>query len=142
MAYVLSGISELSQIRKEHVRLEMEDCTIEDDFVFGAICNATSVGGVLTLDPRLVDLSDGKLELLLVRAPNNLQEITECIQAIQSQQYNCAMITLLSVDKMKIIAHPEMPWTLDGEHESGHEAVSIENQHLALRVMQRKNGYA
>ena len=50
-AYVLSGISELSQIRKEHVRMEIDGEIVEDDFVFGAISNSTSVGGVLTLDP-------------------------------------------------------------------------------------------
>ena len=136
MAYVLSGISELSQIRKEHVRLEMENRIIEDDFVFGAICNATSVGGMLTLDPRLVDMADGKLELLLVRVPNSLQEITECIQAIQNQQYNCAMITLVSVDKIQVFADPEMPWTLDGEFGGNNCVNVVENCPRAITVMQ------
>ena len=48
-AYVLGGISELSQIRNEHVRMEIDGEVVEDDFLFGAICNSTSVGGILTL---------------------------------------------------------------------------------------------
>ena len=59
-AYLLSGIQELSQIRTEHIRMVLdEERIVEDDFLFGAICNATSVGGVLTLDPNQVDMSDG-----------------------------------------------------------------------------------
>ena len=60
-AYVLEGIQELSQIRKEHIRMEMDGEVVEDDFLFGAICNSTSVGGILTLDPKQVDMADGLL---------------------------------------------------------------------------------
>ena len=137
-AYLLGGIQELSQIRKEHVRIELEDQIIEDDFLFGAICNSTSVGGILTLDPGQVDMSDGLMELLLVRMPRNLAEITECIQAVQAGRYNdCAMITFCSARKMKVYASPTMTWTLDGEREEGHSEITVENLHHAIRLMQK-----
>ena len=137
-AYVLEGIQELSQIRKEHIRMEMDGEVVEDDFLFGAICNATSVGGVLTLDRNKVDMSDGLLEVLLVRSPKNLTELGECIQAVQSQNYgNCAMITFLSARKMEIYTNPDMVWTLDGEREDGHAHIHVENQHLAVNLMRR-----
>ncbi len=134
-AYVLEGITELSQIRKEHIRMEIDGRVVEDDFLFGAISNSTSVGGILTLDPSLVDMSDGLLEVLLVRAPRNLLEIHECIQAVQSQKYNCAMITFCSGHEIKVWADPDMPWTLDGEREEGHSQVEAVNQHLAIRLI-------
>ena len=136
-AYVLEGIQELSQIRKEHIRMEMDGEVVEDDFLFGAICNSTSVGGILTLDPKQVDMTDGLLEILLVRAPRNLAEISECLQALQSQEYNCAMITFRSAHHVTVYADPEMPWTLDGEREEGHTQVDVDNQHLAIRLMKR-----
>ena len=136
-AYVLEGINELSQIRKEHIRMEMDGEVVEDDFLFGAICNSTSVGGILTLDPKQVDMTDGLLEILLVRAPRNLAEISECLQALQSQEYNCAMITFRSAHHVTVYADPEMPWTLDGEREEGHTQVDVDNQHLAIRLMKR-----
>lgn len=137
-AYVLSGISEISQIRKEHVRMEIDGEVVEDDFLFGAISNSTSVGGVLTLDPRQVDMSDGLLEILLVRAPRNLTEITECIQAFQAQDYNnCAMVTFRSARKVRIQANPSMLWTLDGEREEGHWEVWAENLHHAVHLVKR-----
>ena len=137
-AYVLSGISELSQIRKEHVRMEIDGDVVEDDFIFGAISNATSVGGVLTLSPELVDMSDGFMEILLVRAPRNLTEIAESIQALQSQDYsNCSMVTFRSGRKIRILANSAMPWTLDGEREDGHLEVFAENLHHAIHLVKR-----
>ena len=142
-AYVLEGISELSQIRKFHVRMELENEIVEDDFLFGCISNSTSIGGVLTLDPKIVDMSDGLLEVFLVRAPRNLTEISECIMALQSQRYNdCAMITFGSARKISVTAQGDMPWTLDGEKFDGQEKIEVENLHHAFRLMQRVNSNA
>ena len=138
MAYILGGISELSQIRKEKVRIELKDRIIEDEFLFGAISNSTSMGGILTLDPKQVDMKDGKFELLLVRAPKHLAEIGECLQALQTQKYNCAMITFLSTDVLTVVANPDMPWTLDGEREDGHAHIEIRNLHQVLRLMKKE----
>ncbi len=135
-AYILSGIQEIAQIHKEHVRLELDDQVIEDDFLFGAVSNSTSYAGIVSLDPRQVDMSDGLLEVLLVRAPQNLAEITECIQAMQSQKYNCNMITFCRSRKMDIYTNPNMDWTLDGELEKGKAEIHIENAHRVVRVMQ------
>ena len=137
-AYVLGGISELSQIRNEHIRMEIDGDVVEDDYLFGAICNSTSIGGILTLDPKQVDMGDGLFEVMLVRAARNLTEITECIQAVQSQKYNCSMITFRAAKEVKIWASPDMPWTLDGEKEEGHAEVVVRNLHHAIRLMQRK----
>ena len=140
MAYVLGGITELSQIRKERVHMEIDGRVVEDDFLFGAICNSTSVGGILTLDPKKVDMADGKFEVLLVRAPKSLTEIPECLLAMQNQAFeNCAMVTFCSASRIKIYADPNMLWTLDGEKEEGHEMVVAENLHQAIRLIQKVN---
>lgn len=136
-AYLLEGINELSQIRKEHVRMEIDGQVVEDDFLFGAISNSTSLGGILTLDPKQVDMADGKMEIILVRGPQNLMEIPECIQAVQSQKYNCSMITFRTARHVKIYADPLMAWTLDGEREDGHLEVEVENLHHAIKIIQR-----
>lgn len=137
-AYLLEGISELSQIKPLHVRFELENEVIDDDFIFGAISNSTSVGGILTLDPRQVDMSDGKFELLLVRAPRDLVELSECIRALRTQKYNCSMLTFRPASRVTVYADPAMAWTLDGEREEGHDCVEVENLHHAIRLLQRK----
>lgn len=136
-AYILSGIQELSQIRTTHMRLELDDEVIEDDFLFGAISNSTSVGGVLTLDSRQVDMADGKFELLLIREPKNLAELSECIQALQTQRYNCRMITFCSARRVRAIGDAQTTWTLDGERAEGKDCIHIQNLHHAIRIIQR-----
>jgi YegS/Rv2252/BmrU family lipid kinase len=137
-AYILEGITELPQIHKTHVRLELDGGrVVEDDFIFGAISNSTSVGGVLTLDPKQVDMRDGLFELLLVRAPRDLAELGECIKALRTHQYNCRMITFLSASSVAVTADPHMCWTLDGEKEAGHHRVQVENLRHAIRLIQR-----
>ena len=135
-AYLLSGIQELSQLRhKVHVKLEMDGKQVEDDFIFGAICNSTSVGGILTLDPKQVDMSDGLFEVLLVRYPKDLAEVRECIQAVQKQTYNCKMLTFCSCKQVKITASSSIAWTLDGEKEPEKREVFVENIHHAFRLV-------
>ena len=133
-AYLLEGIQELSQLRKAHVRFEFDDRVVEDDFLFGAISNSTSVGGILTLDPKQVDMRDGKFELLLVRAPRDLMELSDCIRALQTQKYNCAMITFLSTSSLTVYASPEMDWSLDGERQAGRDRIFVENLHHAISI--------
>ena len=139
VAYLLEGINELSQIKNEHVRMELDGQVVEDDFLFGAISNSTSLAGIVSLNPELVDMADGEFEIILIRAPRNLTEITECIAAVQSQKYSCAMITFRRAKKIRIFASSDMPWTLDGEREEGHSCVDAENLHHAIRLMKRVN---
>ena len=142
-AYILESIQELSQIRKVHVRMELEDTVVEDDFVFGCISNSTSIGGILTLDPKQVDMADGLMEVFLVRAPKNLVEISQCIQAIQSQQYNnCAMITFCPTRKVKVFVEEPLTWTLDGERAEGKPEIVVENLRHAMRLVQRVKEHA
>lgn len=136
-AYILEGIQELSQLKPTHVRIELEDAVIEDDFLFGAISNSTSLGGILTLDPKQVDMGDGVFELLLIRAPKDIMELHECVWAVQKQQYNCAMMTFVSAKELTVFPDPKMDWTLDGERCEGSETIYVENLHHAIRLMRR-----
>ena len=136
-AYILGGISELSQIRNEHVRMEIDGEVVEDDFLFGAICNSTSVGGILTLPPDRVDMQDGVFEVMLIRAPRNINEIGDCILAVQNQSYNCGMITFRPARSVKITTDPFMAWTLDGEKADGCSEILVENLHHAVQIVKR-----
>ena len=135
-AYVLEGITELTQIKKIHVHMELDDGVVEDDFLFGAISNSTSVGGILSLDPTLVDLSDGLFEVLLVRAPRNVGELMECIQALRTRNYDkCAMITFRSTSRVKVTTGADLVWTLDGERADTDGPIDVRNLNRAIRLI-------
>ena len=136
VAYVLGGIQELSQIKARTLRFQLPDGRVmEDAYIFGAISNSTSVAGILTLSPDRVDLTDGKLELLLVRTPRDAIELTDCLLALQRQTYNCAMMTFLSTPSVTVTAPGDMDWTLDGEREPGRERIQVDCLPLRLRVI-------
>lgn len=135
LAYILGGIKEIPSIHGYDVKFETQDGEVfEDSYIFGAISNSTSVGGVLTLDDSLVDLSDGLFELLLIRKPKNAVELGKCVSALLRQNYDSPMITFCPARKVTITADPGMDWTLDGEQEYGHTTVVAENLFHAIRV--------
>lgn len=138
LAYVLEGIQELTQIRQNHVRFEYDGGVVEDDFIFGAISNSTSVGGVLTLNPEQVDLQDGKFELLLIRSPKDTAELRDCILALREQRYDCSMVTFRSVSRLTVYPDSAMPWSLDGERADGGTEIHIENLHHGIQIIHPK----
>ncbi len=138
LAYILEGIKDLPNIRPVHMRLESADKVFEDDYVFGAISNSTSLGGVLTIDPNVVDLNDGLFELLLIKYPKNAVELNECIRCLQEKKYQSSMITFHSTDRVVITADESVDWTLDGEHEPGSAHITVENRHNAFRLITNK----
>ncbi len=136
LAYVLEGIKDLSNIRPWHMRFELDDGeVIEDDYIFGAISNSTSVGGILTLDPETVDMNDGLFELLLVKMPKNVVELNDCIRALTEQKYKPPVITFRSASRLMVTADPAMEWSLDGEWSSGSEHIEVHNLHNAIRLI-------
>ena len=48
------------------------------------------------------------------------------------------MMTFRTASRILVEADPEMPWTLDGEKEEGHEQVEIRNLHRAIQIIQKK----
>ena len=138
LAYVLSGIQELTQIKKIPMSLELDGELVEGEYIFGAISNATSVGGLITLNPRYVDLHDGKFEVTLVRMPKDLVEVGACVQALQTQEYDCEPITFRSVSSLTIRQAGDVEWTLDGERAEGAEVIRIENLNRAFCLRHRQ----
>ena len=135
MAYILAGIRDLPNIHKTHLRIETESQVLEGDYLFAAVSNSTSVGGLLTLDDSLVDMSDGLFEILLIRSPANAAELNECIIALSTQNYSAGAITLCEAKKAVIWAEPDIDWTLDGEMAEGCECIRIENLHHAITLV-------
>ena len=138
LAYVLGGIQELSQIRHIPMSLELDGVPLEGQFLFGAVSNSTYVGGAPTLDPKRVDLRDGKFEVTLIRMPKNMAEVAECVQALLNQSFDCTAITYRSVSSLVIRQAPDVDWTLDGERAEGADEIRIENRTRAIRLVHRR----
>ena len=136
LAYILGGIKELSSLRRYHVAMTLDDGEREEgDYIFGAISNSTSVGGILTLDPEIVDMNDGRFELLLVKYPSNMSALAEVVLALSAQDYSSPALIFRPARKLLVEADPGMDWTLDGEFAKGSASIEIENLRSAVRIM-------
>jgi len=75
------------------------------------------------------------LELLLVKMPQNLIEVNECIAAISSQKYDSKMITFKSVSEVTISSSKDTQWTIDGEQGPISEVIDVKNIHNAIKII-------
>ncbi len=140
VAYVLEGVASIPSIKKEHLKIVTADGSVyEDDYIFGAITNATSLGGVLVLDPHYVDMSDGKFELLLIKAPKTPIDVAEVVTMLSMQSYDSKLITFISSNKFEIHASESMDWSIDGEYQQGCKDIVIENIHNVVDVIINQN---
>lgn len=134
LAYLLAGIKDIPNIRPLHVKAVTDCETLEDDYIFGAISNTTSLGGVMKLDARHVDLNDGLLELLLIKSPKDLSDLNECIRALTAQDYSSRMITFRSTPAVQVSSPIPLDWTLDGEQALGIAEAQIVNMKSAISL--------
>ena len=135
-AYILEGIRELSSVKSEHIVAQLDDGRVfEDYYLFGGICNSTSVGGVISLDPKIVDMNDGLFEMLLVKTPHSTIELTECLRAITEQDYNSPMLEMCSLSHVKVTSAYPIDWSLDGEHVRHEGSIEIYNVPNAITLL-------
>ena len=134
VAYLLEGVKRLFDIKSYHMRIESEELTVEDDFIFGMITNSRSVGGFKNLTGKNVDMNDGLFEVTLIVNPKNPLELQEIITALVMAEDNTDLVHSFKTKKLLIEAEEEVPWTLDGEFGGDHRSVEIENRHKALNL--------
>ena len=109
-AYILDAIKDLYKIKPLHMKVTADGVTHEDDYIFGAICNTTSVAGTITLPAAMVDTADGVFEVLLVKMPKTMLELDMIIRGLLSQDYSCPNIDLFQAKELDIENPPELEW--------------------------------
>ena len=136
-AYILEGIRSLSDIRPIHMRITADGVTCEDDFIFGAVCNSTSLGGVLKLEDSEVHMSDGRFEALFIPFPPDLIALSRVLNSLRTHYYDDASLHFLRASSFTFEGPAELKWTLDGEEADGGRLVEIRNIHNAVRLVSR-----
>ena len=135
LAYILEGMKDIPQIKPLPVRVETDDRVLEGEYIFGAVSNSTSLGGVLSLDPELVDMADGIFEIFLVKPPSSAAALANALRDLRAMHYDDPMIDFVKTSRAVVYAQPDMDWSLDGERQPGTERAVIENLHGAIRLM-------
>lgn len=131
-AYFFEGIKSLGSIKPIYMKITTEDGVVEGDFLFGAISNALSVGGIVKYDKTPVGLNDGIFEVILIRNPDNIVKLQPLVDGILKHEFDREGMEFFRTDKMIIEADEEVSWTLDGEYAKGEGPITIENIHGAI----------
>ena len=134
-AYILEGMKDLNTLRPYHIRLTADDEVLDGDYLFGAVCNSTSIGGLMKLDPERVVLDDGKFEMLLGRSPKTAIDLQNLVLALLNQQYDSPGLVFRHVSSLRLETEEELPWSLDGEYAPSVPVVEISNRQRALRML-------
>lgn len=138
VAYILEGIRNLDSLRPYHCRITAGDEVFEDDFIFGSVCNSTSLGGLVKLDPNRVQMNDGLFELVLLRMPRTPMDLNNLLVALNRMHYNTPGVIFRHVAKVVMDTDEDIPWSLDGEYAPSAPHVEIVNCHEAIQLMGRK----
>lgn len=136
LAYIIEGVKDLSSLRSYRATITADGEVFDGKFLFGAIANATSIGGLMKLKESDVVLDDGKFEMLLVPEPKSVVALNDISRAFLLQDYSGSGLILRHVSKISVSTEEKLPWSLDGEFAPGGDVVEIENlsKKLALRL--------
>lgn len=116
LAYILEGVKDLSSLRFLPARVEADGEVFEGRFLFGAVANATSIGGLIKLSPETVVLDDGRFELLLVPEPKSVAALNDMLKALLLQDFSGNQgLILRHVSQVTVTTEEALTWSLDGE---------------------------
>lgn len=114
-AYILEGIKTIPAIRPWHMKISFDAGEVEDDFLFGMVSNTKRVGGFDLKIKSEVSISDGLMELILIRKPKNPVDNPKLIAAILAQDMTSEFITFVHTQHISFESDEDLPWTVDGE---------------------------
>ncbi|MBR4909956.1 MAG: diacylglycerol kinase family lipid kinase [Clostridia bacterium] len=134
-AYFFEGLKLLGDIRPFRLKFESDEKTVEDDFIFGAVSNSLSVGGIVKFKENTVDLCDGMFEVLLIKKVDNLLQFQNLLDGVLKGDFTRKQMIFFRTKKLKVTGGKDMPWTLDGEYAPGGEDITIENIPSALHLI-------
>ena len=135
VAYVLEGIRELGTIKPIHMKFTSDDEVYEGNYLFGAVSNAMSVGGIIKFEEGEVALNDGVFEVLLIEEPEKFADLNQIIDAIVTRTFNCKCIKRFKTRHLTVESQDVVDWTLDGEHAQSQGIIDIINLHNAIKFI-------
>ncbi len=134
LAYVLGGLNALSAIKSYKAVIEHENGVVEGEFIYGAMSNSLSVAGMVRLNDDLVDLSDGKFEILLVRRPKDVMEVNSILTGVLNKTYDSPCLTVAQSSFVKVTFEEPVPWTRDGEDGGTHRTLTLRSHRHAVDI--------
>ncbi len=127
-AYYINGFKELFNFKPYKVKITLDDDqVIEDEFIYGSVSNSKYMGGFPVFRKQIVNLNDGKFEVLLAKKPKNFFSTITVVLKILTGNLNDAHITFLQASNVKAEFPYQMDLAVDGEYGGKREKIEIKN---------------
>ncbi len=132
-AYLIEGTKSIIDMPSYNMEIEVNGEILYDEFVYGMITNAVSVGGIKNLTGSSVALDDGLFEVTFVRKPQNPLMYGDIITNLLKQQDSYSpYVFSCKTNHIEVHAKETVPWTLDGEF--GGEQTEVEVRDIERRI--------
>ena len=135
LAYLLEGVKDLNTLRPYHVKITADGEVLDGSYLFGAVCNSTSIGGLMHLNSEYVVLDDGKFEMLLIRRPKSAGDLSNLLIALIDQDYDYEGLVFRHVSSIHVETAENIPWSLDGEYAASTPVIDIVNRQQSLTML-------
>lgn len=134
-AYMLEGMRSLTRINSYKTIVEYDDGVLCEDFIFGAVTNSTSIAGLVQIDESKVDLSDGILEVILVKPPTDIFALNDIISNILSGNFSGDNILFIKSREVRFTFKESVSFTRDGEDGGSHFDLCISCCHHGIDII-------
>lgn len=138
-AYVLGGIKDAAAIRPYSMKINTGGEVLEGKYVFGAVSNSTSIGGMIRLDQSKLSFDDGKFEVLLIKQPDNAVMLSKILYGLAAADFSDKEVfEFFKTEKIHFVTDEDISWSLDGEYADGGKEVEIKTISKAFLLMHGK----
>lgn len=134
LAYLIEGAQRLGSLKSWKLRVEYDTGCAEGEFLLGLVSNSSYVAGLPVGRVVDVSMSDGLMEVSMVRKPGNLTDLSNTAKSLLQGELDNELILSVKTRRLRLVAEEPVPWTLDGEYGGTETRVQIENLPRALTI--------
>lgn len=134
-AYIMNLVPGLAEIRPLMLNLETDDGPVSGKYIFCALANTMSAAGLIHLDGKHVNFSDGKFELILIRYPADLLEANRVTAKLLHNDMNDPLIEIHHTSALRFASEEPIGWSLDGENGGKHASSQLTVEKNAVFIL-------
>lgn len=135
-AYYLQALSEFANLKAYDITVQTRNETIHEKAYLVVMLNGTHVGGFKNVfSEREIDISDGIMELLILKEGNPIEIANLFIMLMRNENYlQSDKVLLLKSDYFKVSSTDEVNVSIDGE-KGPQLPLEVKVSHQALEII-------
>ena len=135
LAYLLEAGKKIFEVPAYRMKITAGEVVIEDEFAYGMVTNAISVGGMKGITGKDIQMDDGLFEVTLIRAPKTPVEFSNAITSLLFGGSDEKMLIKFKANEVCFEAETEVAWTMDGEAGGDHKRAVIKNRNKRMNFV-------